>query len=428
MQYNLCNKLRKNMSNLFKEIFWRNFPKTKPEKLADDLGKMRGFVNIKQIDPITGALVRNHGQFNTLVNQSKSNLIRLISQGQSSWLGQIDPTQLKISKMRFGNNGSSGTPNTLLYYDINEPASRASTPTAGDLAGGLPGCATLPSEATSIVQNDVANVPGNYTVGVTSNLKIYTIRNGDAIGTALSDHSPSPGTFKVELRYSNATVETLYFYDTIDPTNILPYQKGGRYPYKIATLNGNVAANRIIAPNSRPTDDGGGIYSKIVAVGDNSQTFLYYDYTANCWKLQLEELAGVNTLYDTVRMSFERGRYNVINGIIPATGYNVGSGNTVALRYAYNQNDGDYYSVLSNLEYRDGDTEDVDDYSVTFSTIMSGAHGNGMITDMADYINYQEAFLFNERDDMFSALYLSTPFDKNQLTAYFISWTILAPL
>jgi hypothetical protein len=29
---------------------------------------------------------------------------------------------------------------------------------------------------------------------------------------------------------------------------------------------------------------------------------------------------------------------------------------------------------------------------------------------------------------MFSALYLTNSFDKNALTAYFISWTLLAPL
>ena len=101
--------------NLYKKTFWKNFSKTPAVKLADDLDPkaLRGTFQIKEYDPSTGAILAVSEKFNTLVNQSKSSLIRLISQGQSRWLGDIDPTQLKISRIKsassFNNSLTSST-------------------------------------------------------------------------------------------------------------------------------------------------------------------------------------------------------------------------------------------------------------------------------------------------------------------------------
>ena len=123
------------------------------------------------------------------------------------------------------------------------------------------------------------------------------------------------------------------------------------------------------------------------------------------------------------------GKDNVINSIIPKSGTNNGSGTSEILRYTTGQQD--YYSVLSNVEYRDADAEFIDDYSCSFAVNMGRQEGNGSLISGAtngDKIHYKEAFLFNARNEMFSAIYLNQSMDKDPDISYYITWTIVAPI
>lgn len=414
--------------NLFKKIFWKNFSKTPAMKLADDLDPklLKGSFQITEYDPMTGRVLGVSKKHNTLVNQSKTNLIRLISQGQSPWLGTIDPTQLKISKMRFGNNDpGTASPSKLLYYKITEPSSRTNIP-LNDLYAGGSAETHFDANPDSEVSVDVDNVSGNWVAGATTDIRIFTVRTelSGALGPALTDNPPSHGTFKIELYKTGALVETIYFYDPAEVTPTI-YIRGLKNPFRVASI-GSTSAAWVMFPSSRTLD--GGVYIKDIVEGDNSLTYLYYDYSTSEWKFQLQAIdAASHAKYDKVRFIYERGKYNVVNSIVPRDSYNVGSGVTFATRFPY-VTAGDYYPILSSLEYRDGDTDFVDDYSVTFAINMSSQYGNGVNTNPLEYITYKEAYLFNELDEMFSGLFLTTSFDKNALKAYYISWTIISPL
>ena len=107
-------------------------------------------------------------------------------------------------------------------------------------------------------------------------------------------------------------------------------------------------------------------------------------------------------------------------------GYNDGEGTSELDRY---QGNTDWYPIVGTLEYRDADDDFIDDYSVTFSVNMTGPYGNGDTdVNLNEYIRYTEAFLYNGLDEMFSVVSLPNPFDKNEASAYYISWTILSPI
>ena len=57
---------------------------------------------------------------------------------------------------------------------------------------------------------------------------------------------------------------------------------------------------------------------------------------------------------------------------------------------------------------------------------MPGNYGNGETGSSGDSINYTEAFLFTESDDLFSMIVLNPTFSKDENTAFFISWSIAA--
>ncbi len=413
--------------NLFKKSWNKAFRSGEsPEKLADDLdfNLLKGYCQIKEYNPFTGQIISISEKHNTLVNQARSNLIRLISQGQSNWLGQITPTQLKISKMRFCNNDPGGsTPSKLLYYKLTEPSSKGCTPVSGDVnPGGNPNTPINPDPLASVTFETLAT-NGLLIAGTTTNLRIFTVSLAN--GSPLVDNPPSHGTFKIELLRGGSIVETLYFYNTDNPSNIMVYTRQLKNPYKVTTV-GVDPTTRVVAPLDRSVVEGSN-RSHLFTSADSAKTGLFYDYSDGVWKLQLEELQSTSIRYDTVRMVYERGKFNIINSVVPRDGYNVGTGASLALRYSGNTA-GDYYPTLSSIEYRDGDTDFVDDYSATFSVNMAGHYGNGVITTIDKFIKYKCAYLFNERDDMFSALYLTTTFDKNPFNAFYISWTLLAPL
>lgn len=428
--------------NLFKHIFWKNFHKTPATKLVDDLDPtlLRGYVNIQQYDPYTNKIIKNYETHNTLVNQSKTTLIRLISQAQTPWYNG-DPTALKISKMRFGNNLPTENSNRqkLLYYKINERSYRANIPTT-NFPGGYKDKTQFEAgmdTKTIITQKKISNTTGNYTGDESNYIRIYKIIDQD--GIPLSSNPPSHGTFKVELYKDTTLVETLYFYHPTSPTDLGPdtstiYSRGFNKP-KLIVSEFNEASNTWIVdhPDAQKRVMGTGVwagkYIKQVLDTDNMYTFLFYDYIEKVWKLQIKAISGRQTSasLSTIAYSYYMGLYNVINSIVPRTSYNVGIGLDASHRYP-NLTTSDYYPILPSLEYRDSDTDYVDDFSVTFSVNMSANYGNGQTLPPNEVITYHEAYLFNERDEMFSSLFLTTPFTKNSTSAYYISWTILSPL
>jgi len=259
-----------------------------------------------------------------------------------------------------------------------------------------------------------------------NNTKKYTIPES-------VEHPPSHGTLIVKLFKNSLPVEEIWFENEVY-TRI----RNGILPTKIIT-NSEDAETRVSTPNSRPIDD-----KEITTItAEDTQTRLVYDYDVDSrgWKFLIDEIDKEDARFDYIEFTFDIGKYNIVNSIVPQTGYNqnITGANWNELKQLAPQRfqgNTDYYNIIST-EYRDAEIDYVDDFSVTFSVNMAGHLGNGN-TDAANeqYIRYKEAFLFNQRsqdgggakDDLFSAVWLPTSFDKNATSAFFISWTILSPL
>jgi hypothetical protein len=417
--------------SLFKQIFYKNLKKgTNPTKLVEDIGPLRGIVQWHQIDEKTNKIIKSSEKYNALVNQSKTNLIRLISQGQSPWIGQINPANLRISRMRFGNANDFSTPSKFYYYNIGELSTRVNNPVDAFAAGGdkftnkfdnttRPAGGFLPTTIEKI--NNIGS--NGYQPGAGGE-KIYTINNLNI--------PPSQGTFRIEFWKTGglAPVETLYFGNASGEIFTYPYTRktNGNAPTKIISASSN-ESDKICTPSHATRPDA---EYEITHVTPETNSRLFYDYSTTSWKYVSYEnnngVYGGNTMYDLIRFIYDIGKYNVINSIIPRNGFNRGEGLNL-LRYD-GMTQGDFYPIsVNSVEYRDSDDDFIDDFSATFSVVMSGQYGNGNTDAIAgDKIKYTEAFLFNEIDQMFSAVYLNAPFEKNSLTAFYISWTILAPV
>lgn len=394
-------------------------------KLVDDLGAFRGLFSYKKYDPLTGKILMESEKINTLTNQSKSNLIRLISQGVSPWRGEIDPSLYKIQRMRFGNAAQYTSPIRLNYYKLDEISTRSNIPLkqpgalVTSFAGGKKSQTTIPgaSKTTDVILDAYES---NWTPGPNTT-KVYEIATlADSEETYINP--PSHSTLVVKLYKENTLVEQLYFGGDIEDEPVYTRANAGVPPVRIVSVG-----DPIVTPN----EGGSGRDLTIDETNaDECGTRLFYDYTtgATGWKLRIEEIDPElpEAPYDEIRIEYEIGKYNVINSVVPKLGYNDGSGLTELNRY---QGNSDWYPVIGALEYRDGDDDFIDDFSVTFSVNMTGPQGNGDTNvNLSEYIRYTEAFLFNGLDDMFSIVYLPTPFDKNSGSAFYISWTILAPI
>ena len=409
------------MSKLFKNIFKRNFTTAPTPKLADDLGKFRGEVRWERRDAGTGVVLERSQAQNTLVNLSKTDVIRLISQGQSPWIGAIEPATLKIQRMRFGNH-NSGTASKLCYYRLDEPSVRPNIPDpAYGYAGGGSATSITPDPLAAITDTKF-NTVGEYAPGPSST-KIITVR--------VDTMPPSHGTFKVML-YKSAPgggyvlVETLHFGTDLGGLDTYTRKSGGLLPTLIHTETGQTPVSTPITRNAS-----GDYYPRDYAIPETLTAF-FYDYTAGStgWKLRLEELAPTEMRWNKVTFTWSKGTYNVINSIVPRNGYNNGRGQTALDRFI-NMTSGDYYPITQAVEYRDADDDYVDDFAVTFAVNMTGQYGNGVTNSSAlpaQLIKYTEAFLFDGNDSMFSMVKLQTPFVKNDSYSYYIAWTILAPI
>lgn len=416
---------RKIMSkNLNKEVQKRN---PNFNKFADDIGGFAGILRWKKFDVFTGRFIEQKEIKNTITALSRSNMIRLMAQGNSPWLGEVDPSQLKISKMRFGNNNiSMGEEEKILsYYDISEPSVRGNIPYFEENlgitkeinpAGGNPTLSNgeLPGQDEADTVTHVYNINNpNDILSSGQSGKLFAIPSG----TAPDYRPPSHGTFKVEIidnPENENVLEELEFYTTFGDTTVYTRKSDGNNP---KTINSSNTQTRISTPSSRNLSGYQGL----------TNTRLYYDYSEGNpgWKFFLEENDGIEGSYSIVRITYDKGRYNIINSIVPKNGYNAGTGTTVSQRYV-NNSAGDYYTILSDKEYQDSPTTFADDVSVTFSANMPGVYGNG--GDPTFTIKYTQAFLFNERNDLISILSLQgeDQIEKSQDTSYYISWTIVA--
>ena len=421
--------------NIFSSIWKKHFKRgADPIKLADDVGPLKGIFGFKKYDTVTGKLLDTYTQSNLLVNQSKTNLIRLISQGQSPWTGQINPAELKISRMRFGNGAFHTQPNKLYYYDFNELSSRNAVPlnqggeSTPRFAGGL---STQPQVYGIPIYVDThpdAASAGQYQIGL-NNMKKYPIKECQDL-TVQSANPPSHGTLVVKLftpASPNTPVETIYFENPVYTKT-----RGGIVPTKIVSASA-VDTTWISKPNLRDEEAGTQVIPSSTGLKQTG-TRLIYDYAIGSrgWKFMIDEISSAPSRFSKIEFHFEIGKYNIINTIVPQVGWNqnlVGTyeekKNQIPLRFQGNQ---DYYNIVST-EYRDAEEDYVDDFSVTFGINMPGHLGNGN-TDAAsaEVIRYKEAFLFNGRNELFSSVWLPNQFDKNSSAAYFISWTILSPV
>lgn len=397
--------------NLFKKIWTKNFLKGKEslDKFSEDIGGLKG--EFSWIKYRNGSPIENFTYHNEITNLSKSTVIRLLAQGTSIWNGTIDPTQYKISRIRFGNApyANHNSDLVLSYYDLNEAVFRNNltnstnvySPAGGryvDGSGSTPAGVINSDSKSSVSKNfpsaNFTNWGANAIVVI--NITSTNFSSTGNVLTLIEKRPPSHKTLLVELLdSSNATVASLsfnsvYSRDTVGnaPTSILP-------------------GNSYLSP-------------------DSANHKLYYDYSSSTWKIQFKLGIGNASAISNVRVSFKTGSYNVVNSIVPKFGYNSGSGEANE-RFPVSSGI-DFYSV-SNYTYNDSiGASFVDDYSATFSITMAQSEGNGS-SGLPVY--YTEAFLSNTRDDLFSIVRFPYPsattpkgFQKDNTVSYLISWTI----
>lgn len=466
--------------NLFRKIFLRNLEKGKEiNRMVDDIGGLSGVFSYRK--ETNGKVVDEQVIKNALTNQSKTALIRLISQNVSPWVGQINPASYKISKMRFGNfnwyeynypymNGAI-LPNALnttaaepapelFYYDISEASFRPKyTPS--------PGPAVYEAASNKqAVRNNATQVA--YGVDGTTTGKpvaIYNPNIGDTYDTnssALYANYPSrpPTHFSVFVDLLDNTgnlQERLTFYAAYDRRNT------GILPTKVSTRRtgiGAISGIPIITYQNSRTDATGGTnetidttgslmgvsYASLGYVADSTannfnyvdtgilssttKTRLFYDYkegSGGGWKVQLDERwDSSNRNYSKAIIWYSLGGFNVINSIVPVQGSNSGSGTGLLSRYG--SSIGDSYAITQVQYQASSATSFVDDNLVTFSANIPADAGNNNGVN-ANPVEYTEAFLMMQNDDMFSVIQLAAPqrFTKTSDDAFFLSWSISVP-
>lgn len=468
-------------SKLFRKIFLKHLEKGKEiNKISDDIGGLVGVFSYKKVT--NGKLVDEQVVKNALTNQSKTALIRLISQNVSPWVGQVNPASYKISKMRFGNYNwfdynypyfVGGTlPNALtptaaepipelFYYDISEASYRPKyTPS--------PGPAVFEAASNKqVIRNNTTEV--TYGVDGTTTGRPVAIFNPnigdtyDVNSSALYANHPSrpPTHFSVFvdiLDNSGNLLERITFYTAYDRRNtgIVPTKISSRI---LGAGTVDTTGENITHSNGRPTPLTGGLTETIdtsgnllgvsyaslgyisestpnnfnyVTTGDGitaltTKTRLFYDYkegSGGGWKVQLDEFwANTARNYAKVVIWHTLGGFNVVNSIVPVQGANTGSGTNLLSRYGSSV--GDSYAITQVQYQASSNTSFVDDNLVTFSANIPADAGNNNGVNV-NPVEYTEAFLQMQNDDMFSVIQLGAPqrFTKTSDDAFFLSWSI----
>ena len=433
---------------LFKKIWNKHYQSgdTSLLKLVDDIGGFRGTLSIKKVDKNMNIISERIVQ-NELTNLSKTNIIRLLSQGQSPWIGAIDTNQLKISKIRFGDAISSLVPvvslpaeKTIHYYDINEASSR---PSSRDYS-------TIGNKATSKTPNlpvilRTSSVDGGIGTNITKTTRVYTL----GVGTTTPSRPPSHGTFAVDvygpgiqghkerlifnqsqyIRSTTGNLVTTKYISTALTAIASPPEYAGKFG---VTFPFATNATPVVNANTEPDLAGlTGTYYKIISV-TGTKTTLFFDFSKdingnwNGWKVNLDEWDSEQI--SNIKPKFEIGKYNIINSVVPRTGVNADAGTTAIARYG--SSTVDYYAIGGGINYKlDSEAIFIDDYSVDFSIFMGRTDGNGA-NIIATPVKYTEVFLCCENDDIFSmiSLPLNEQFEKSDEDGFYITWTIRAPL
>ena len=467
--------------NLFKKIWYKNLKKGEPlSNLASDIGPLQGELRYQKFDN-SGKLLDDQTITNTIVNQSKSSVIRLISQGTTPWVDATSPADYKISKMRFSNDQNTSSAQMLLsdwrkleYYDISEASNRIAEVELMDLTtnlavGGVYGAGgNLIEQTCGIVggfDTDITETKTNIQYASDGYESIDTRK---AFNIVTSSNPPSHNTLVVKfwkddsshVQANSTLLETVSFYNIDNITSLTKYPRAGTAAMSIENpiLAGNDGDENPLIDSATggayrfittPSNANAAARTEVTGVGVklttnttyNTLTSLVFDYTLSSltWKLYLEESTFASDwetdhdgdkYWDTMTFVFEKGNFNMINSVVPVTGINAGVGTTETARYGAGNLD--YYSTLTPV-YTDAATDFIDDYAVTFRVDMDHQSGNGNIATAAGVVSadrkiqYRKAYLFTENDQMFSSITFS-PFEKDNESNFVIYWTIKAPI
>ena len=401
--------------NLFKKIWTKNFLKAQEsiDKFSEDIGGLKGeFSWIKYRNGIQEETFKSHNEITSL---SKSTVIRLLAQGTSSWTGAITPAQYRISKMRFGNAPptSHTTNNSLNYYSLDEVVYR-------DNSTNTPGVSPAGGRYTIESGNTVAPgaINSNSKSDVTKDFEVSSFGNGWIAG----------GNITIGITPSNLTSNTTT-YTSADFNQTRPPSHTSLVVQLLNSSNAVLSTMTFGSIYSRDADGNSPSINQQVEYVSNTAANhkLYYVFptgtqTTGYWAIEFRLGSGNISAITKVRVKFKIGQFNIINSIVPKTGYNLGSGNANE-RFPLSSGI-DYYSTVTPVYNNSEGASFIDDFSATFSITMAQNEGNG-ISGLPVY--YTEAFLFNERDDLFSIVrYSPRAFEKTSSLSYLISWTIKA--
>jgi hypothetical protein len=444
--------------NLFKKIWLKNLKKGQEpiDRFVEDVGPLKGRLHWIKYNA-KGKEIGRETRDNAISIDGRSSIIRLIAQTASAKVGAIDPTDYKISKMRFGNalpsDGLGGINTTtdlqLHYYDILEASSRGNsqvfrTSNAGGYDSfpvlGAGGSTTttgfLPDANTNLVTKEYLSITAetynsaNYTFkpGTTTSIPLTGNIDYPEIISATSTNPSRPPSHKTVfitlLDVNGEMIQKVYF--------DRPYNKGldGN---KIERIDHGSAYNSVDDP------------SEVLSTSEVGGTRIIYDNNDKKWKIQIV-VRNLTSNSETkfwghkvakYVVGYSVGVYNIKNSIVPVTGWNTGTGKNLNDRFG---GASDYYPI-SQVIYNDSiSSSPIDDYSVNFSTIMAADQGNGKntgtdnITTLTNrYVYYTEAFLFNQRDDLFSIIRLNVPttgasspqgFVKDPNSSFLLTWQI----
>lgn len=408
------------MSSLFEKIFYKNLAKVKKEselsKFEEDVGPLVGMFSWKKMDSATGLILEERIGKNQITELSKSTVIRLISQGISPYLGSISPSNLKISKMRFGNapyaDHNTADDLKLAYYDLDEKVFRDNATVPPGVAPFYCGAggrnSAIASEAAASISKTVATASfgGAWAIGQT--IEINITDSGDPqFQYVIKNRPPSHKSFKVQFKdVGNTVIQELSWIGV----------------YSRDTTGNSCTETVVAAP----------------PVADVPNCKLIWNAAQQKWKLLIVLTSNVTNQIATITslsIQFKVGTYNTANSIVPKTGQNAGTGTSTS-RFT----SADYYDVLSgSTQYADSPLGSfIDDYSVTFFCIQNGSEGNGTMGNTYPVV-YTEAMLMTEDDTVFSIIRFepnppyglgsSTPsWAKDATSAFLLSWTMKAVL